>query len=174
MFFESWFGLIRVIVVGVLAYFALIFWLRISGKRTLSKWNAFDFVVTVALGSTLANVLLSKDVVLVEGVFAFLVLIGLQWIITSLSVRYSVVQRIVKAEPTLLLIGGQLIDETLKSQRVTESEVRAAVRDAGIIAVEEVEAVVLETDGSFSVMRKTENKLRSALSDVSIAAEEYC
>jgi len=166
MFFESWFGLIRVIVVGVLAYFALIFWLRISGKRTLSKWNAFDFVVTVALGSTLASVLLSKDVALVEGVLAFLVLIGLQYVITLLSVRFSVVQRMIKAEPTLLLSRGQFIHESLKSQRVTESEVRAAVREAGMAAIEEVAAVVLETDGSFSVMGKTESKLRSALTDV--------
>ena len=172
MFFESWFGLIRVMVVGVLAYLALIFWLRISGKRTLSKWNAFDFVVTVALGSTLATVLLSKDVALVEGVLAFLVLIGLQYIITSLSVRYSVVQRIVKAEPALLFSRGQFLHETLKSQRVTESEVRAAVRDSGIGAIEDVAAVVLETDGSFSVMRTTENRSRSALADVAGYSDE--
>jgi uncharacterized membrane protein YcaP (DUF421 family) len=172
MFFESWFGLIRVFVVGVFAYLGLIFWLRISGKRTLSKWNAFDFVVTVALGSTLATVLLSKNVALVEGVFAFAVLIGLQYIITSLTVRYSVVRRIIKAEPTLLLSRGQFIHETLRSQRVTESEVRAAVRDAGIAAIEDVGAVVLETDGSFSVMRKTESKLSSALADVPNFADD--
>lgn len=172
MFFEDWFGLIRVIVVGFCAYVALIFSLRISGKRTLSKWNAFDFVVTVALGSTLATVLLSKDVALVEGVFAFIVLIVLQYIITWLSVRYPVVQRTVKAGPTLLLSRGRFIHESLRSQRVTESEVRAAVRGAGIAAIEEVWAVVLETDGSFSVMKETENKSPSALADVSSADAE--
>lgn len=172
MFFESWFGPIRVIIVGVLAYLALIISLRISGKRTLSKWNAFDFVVTIALGSTLATVLLSKDVALVEGVSAFIVLIGLQYIITWLSVRYSVMERIIKAEPTLLLSRGQFIHESLREQRVTESEVRAAVREAGIVAIEEVGAVVLETDGSFSVMRKTESKSRSALADVSNYGDE--
>lgn len=169
MFFETWLGLIRVIVVGVFAYLGLMLWLRISGKRTLSKWNAFDFVVTIALGSTLATVLLSKDVALVEGIFAFVVLIGLQYIITWLTVRSPMVQRIIKAEPTLLLRRGQFLSEALKSQRVTESEVRAAVRGAGIAAIEEVEAVVLETDGSVSVIAKTENKSRSALSDVSFA-----
>jgi hypothetical protein len=56
MFFESWSGLGRVLVVGVLAYGALVFVLRVSGKRTLSKMNAFDLIVTVALGSTIATV----------------------------------------------------------------------------------------------------------------------
>ena len=60
MFFESWFGIVRVALIGVCAYAALVVMLRVSGKRTLSKMNAFDFVVTVALGSTLATVLSRK------------------------------------------------------------------------------------------------------------------
>ena len=60
MLFDSWAGLGRVVLIGTLAYGALVLLLRISGKRTLSKLNAFDLVVTVALGSTLATVLLSN------------------------------------------------------------------------------------------------------------------
>ena len=85
-FFDTWLALGRTAVVGVLAYLALVFLLRISGKRTLSKMNAFDLVVTVALGSTLATVLLSKNVALANGVLAFALLIGLQFAITWLSV----------------------------------------------------------------------------------------
>lgn len=67
MFFDSWDGLLWVVVVGVLAYAVLILLLRVSGKCTLSKMHAFDLVVTVALGSTLATVLLSESVALAEG-----------------------------------------------------------------------------------------------------------
>ncbi len=93
MFFDSWSGLGRVIVVGVLAYGALVFLLRVSGKRTLSKMNAFDLIVTVALGSTFATVLLSKDVALLEGALAFALLIVLQFVLTWLSVRSKAVRR---------------------------------------------------------------------------------
>jgi uncharacterized membrane protein YcaP (DUF421 family) len=61
--------------------------LRVSGKRTLSKWNAFDFVVTIALGSILATVLLSKDVRLAEGLTACALLVGLQFLNTWIAVR---------------------------------------------------------------------------------------
>ena len=71
MFFDTWSGLLRIIVVGTLAYAALVVLLRVWGKRTLSRMNAFDFVVTVALGSTLATVLLSRNVALLEGVLTF-------------------------------------------------------------------------------------------------------
>ncbi|MDQ3844263.1 MAG: DUF421 domain-containing protein, partial [Bacteroidota bacterium] len=68
IFFDSWESIIRTIVITVLAYALLIFLLRTSGKRTLSKMNAFDFIVTVALGSTLATVMLNKNVALIDGV----------------------------------------------------------------------------------------------------------
>ncbi len=166
MFFDDWFGLIRVLIVGVLAYVALIIFLRVSGKRTLSKWNAFDFVVTIALGSTLASVIISKDVVLIEGVIAFALLIGLQFVITRLSVRFDSIKNVVKAEPTLLFDKGEFLPEAMRRQRVAESEIRAAIRSNGLAAIEEAEAVVLETDGTFSVVKKSANDSRTALKDV--------
>ncbi|MDQ3601244.1 MAG: DUF421 domain-containing protein, partial [Actinomycetota bacterium] len=68
MWFDTWTDLGRVLIVGPLAYAALVAVLRISGARSLSKLNAFDLVVTVALGSTLATVLLNGSVSLAEGV----------------------------------------------------------------------------------------------------------
>ena len=76
MFFDSGTVLVRTVVVGTLASLALVALLRLAGKRTLSKWNAFDLVVTVAFGSTLATALLSKDTSLAQGVVAFALLVG--------------------------------------------------------------------------------------------------
>ena len=166
MIFGDWYGLERVLILSFLAYFALIVCLRISGKRTLSKWNAFDFVVTIALGSILASQILSKQTPLLEGILAFTVLITLQFLITKLSIYSKFVRDSVKAEPTLLLQNGEFIDRALKSQRVTESEIRAAVRSKGFAALEDVKAVVLETDGSFSVVKNSPTDSFSALSDV--------
>lgn len=87
IFFDSWDSILRTLVITILAYVALIILLRISGKRTLSKMNAFDFIVTIALGSTLATVLLNKSVSLADGVLALFLLIGLQFLITFFSVR---------------------------------------------------------------------------------------
>ncbi|MEO5733736.1 MAG: YetF domain-containing protein, partial [Rubrivivax sp.] len=141
--------------------------LRISGKRTLSKWNAFDFVTTVALGSTLATVMLSKEVSLAQGVLAFAVLIGMQFLITWTSVRSAMVRRLVKSTPTLLLFRGSFVDRAMREQRVTESEVRAAIRSGGAAAIEDVYAVVLETDGSFSVLKDAPRGQPTALADTS-------
>ena len=141
-------------VVGGLAYVALIVFLRISGKRTLSKMNAFDLIVTVALGSTLATIAISADVALVQGILALALLITLQFAITWSSVRWRWIRATVTGEPALLFHRGEYLDTALRRTRVTAEEVRAAVREQGHPALDHVEAVVLETDGSFSVVRK--------------------
>ena len=153
MFFHSWTGLARVPIVGVLAYVALVLFIRISGKRTLTKLNAFDLVVTVALGSTLSSVLLNDSVALAEGLLAMATLIGLQFLVTFASVRSSRIEELVKSEPTLLLRDGRFIDAALKTQRVTRDEVRSALRSGGVTDMEKVHAVVMETDGSMSVLQ---------------------
>jgi uncharacterized membrane protein YcaP (DUF421 family) len=163
MLFSGWDNLLRTLVVGVVAYVALVVFLRVSGKRTLSKMNAFDLIVTVALGSTLATVLLTKDVALAEGALAFALLIGLQFIVTWSSVRVRWVRRLATGEPLMLLYRGEFLPEALRHARVTEDEVRAAVRSAGIDSLSKVQAVVLETNGSFSVVRPDEGGGGSSL-----------
>lgn len=166
MFFDGWEGIWRTALVGALAYVALVLLLRIAGKRTLTKMNAFDLVVTVALGSTLATVLLSKDVALAEGVTAFILLIVLQYVVSWSSVRWARVRQVVSAEPSLLFYRGQMLDCALREQRVREDEVRAAIRSSGQGDVQAVEAVILEADGSFSVIGGAGTRASSVEPDV--------
>ncbi|MDX1547015.1 MAG: DUF421 domain-containing protein [Rhodothermales bacterium] len=152
MLLEDFSPLVRTLLAGLLVYVALIILLRISGKRTLSKWNAFDFIVTIALGSTMATAILSSTVSVVQGTLALALLIFLQYAVTWLSVRVRFVRDLVKAEPTLLVYRGQFLREAMRTERVAEDEVHAALRAHGFGAEADVDAVVLETDGNFSVV----------------------
>ena len=156
VWFDSWSGILRVLLVGPVAYAGLILILRISGKRTLSKMNAFDLVVTVALGSTLATIILSKDVALTEGMVALALLVGFQYLISSFAVRSARFSRLVKAEPTLVFFQGAFLSGPMRAVRVVEAEVLAGIRKAGIGSLEDVEAVVLESDGTFNALRRSD------------------
>jgi uncharacterized membrane protein YcaP (DUF421 family) len=153
VFFDSWQGLMRVLTTGTCAYLSLVLLLRISGKRTLSKLNAFDLIVTIALGSILATLLLSRDVPLLEGIAAFALLVCLQAAITALSVRSKRVSGWVKSEPTLLVFRGRILEAAMTRERVTFDEVLAALRASGVPSLEQAHAVVLETDGTLSVLQ---------------------
>lgn len=154
-FFEGWDSLLRILLVGPVIYAALVSTLRISGKRTLSKLNAFDLVVTVALGSVLGAVLVNASISVAEGVVAIAVLVLSQLAVTFLSVRWSSFENFVKAEPSVVLEGGTPRTKEMRSVRVTRRELRAAMREAGVTAEEDVEAITLETDGSLTVVKRS-------------------
>ena len=163
MFFDSWDAILRVLVLGSSAYLALVMLLRVSGKRTLAKMNAFDLVVTVALGSALATIILSKDVALAQGVTAFLLLALVQYVIAALSARFRAVEAVVKSDARCLVSDGKMAEQAMREERVTREEVLAAIRSAGYGDLEWIAAVVLETDGSFSVIPSNQVGKRSAL-----------
>jgi uncharacterized membrane protein YcaP (DUF421 family) len=144
--------LVRTVVVGIPAYLALILLLRLAGKRTLSQMNAFDFIVTVSLGSTLAAIMISPDVSLAEGVLALFLLVAMQFVITWTSLRSQKVARLAKSEPAALVYRGQLMRAAMNRERVLEAELQAAVRERGLGSIEDADLVVLETDGTLSVI----------------------
>lgn len=154
MLWNDWTSVLKIVVVGTGSYAALLVLQRISGKRTLSKLNAFDLVVTVALGSTLATTILSPDVALADGVVAFGVLMLLQLAVTFVSVRIPGFKKLLKASPALLVDNGSTLHDALRRERVTEDEVLQAVRSTGKDSLDGL-SVVLETNGKMSVVSRS-------------------
>ena len=168
MWFDDWSDIVRVLIVGTAAYVGLVALLRISGKRTLAKLNAFDLVVTVAFGSTLATILLSSDVSYAEGVTALILLAVLQFVAAMISSRLRLGRAVITARPTLLLHEGVILGERLREQRISADEIRQAVRASGAGSLADIAAVVLETDGSLSVIGADRLGDGSALGGLSV------
>lgn len=162
MFFQDWSGIVRTLLVGALAYITLVLFLRVSGKRTLSKLNAFDLVVTVALGSTLSAIVLQESVALAEGAAALALLIFLQFAVTYWSVRSKTFAKVLRSEPTLLAHAGAFCSSAMQRERITEEEALAAVRSSGGRDVTEIENLVLESDGSISASLRARPESASA------------
>src|SRR5690242_7268282 len=99
---------IRTLTVAPAVYLALVVVLRVSGKRTLAKLNAFDLVVTVALGSLLASAAVESNVGFVQAALAIGLLVALQAVVSWSSARWGRVRQLVTATPTALVVDGQL------------------------------------------------------------------
>lgn len=165
MWISTWSDLVRILLVGAAAYVTLVVILRTSGKRTLAKLNAFDLIVTVALGSTLATIFLDDNITWDQGAVALATLALLQFVVASVTSRLGG-RTVVTAEPTLLVRRGQILEQALLSQRVTEAELCQAVRSSGVGDIAMVTAAVLETDGTISVVTQQQAGGGSALRDV--------
>ena|SRR5437868_8121246 len=171
-FFNGWYDIGRTVTLSIIGFTALIIMLRVSGKRTLSKLNVFDFVFVVAVGSVFAATIIEKDVTLLEGIVALGTLIGIQILLAEIAARWDVADRIINGHPTLLFSHGKFIPRALKRERITEGEVRAAIREKGITRVEDVDAVVLENDGSLSVSWESKRPGESSLVDARVPGGE--
>ena len=165
-FLASWDTLAAVAVSAVVIYALLVAMLRLSGKRTLAKFNAFDFVVTVALGSMVATTILNDETSVAAGALGIALLIGLQMAVSYGVTRWRGVQQVIKSQPRLLYYRGEFQRDSLLSERVSTEEIRLVVRHQGYAKLDDLLAVVLETDGTMSVIGKDVSAPMDALSNV--------
>lgn len=156
-FWGGWQPLFRIVVVGTLTYLGIILILRISGKRTLASMNAFDFIVTVAMGSAFGRVLTAGSVSVAEALTAFLLLVILQYTITWIEIRSKFFHNFVTSQPSLLYFNGNFIEKNMRRERINRDNLLGAVRKKKFGDLNEVEAIIMETDGSISIIRKNKN-----------------
>ena len=165
-FFDGWQGPLRVILLAAMGYGALLIMLRASRKRSLSKMNVFDFIFIVVTGELIAIMVMDENVAFAEGMAGVAVLLGLQVLISWLTTRSKSVEHWINGEPSLLMRRGRFLQGEMKAQRITENEILSAIREEGLADLDQVEAVVLETNGSLSIIHSGESDGTSALRDV--------
>lgn len=165
-FFDGWEPIARILVVGALAYTALVLLLRVSGKRTLTQMSGFDFIITVALGATFGRMLTARDVPLAEAVTAFLLLMALQYAAGRMEIRSPRFARLVTAPPVLLFCHGEFLNHAMEREQFTQAELRSALRERGLGSFEKVSAIVLESNGQLTVIESSQVGDGSALEDL--------
>jgi uncharacterized membrane protein YcaP (DUF421 family) len=158
--------LLRILLVGTSAYVAIVLILRISGKRTLASMSAFDFIIAVAVGAVFGRTLTTKDLSITETFTAFLLLALLQFIFAYLEINFPIFKKIFNTKPTLLFYKGEYIDKNLHKERLDKSKVISAARKNGFGNMDEVTAVILEIDASFSVIGKSDEGASCTFKDI--------
>lgn len=136
-------------------YFAVILFTRIAGKRSFSKMSSFDFAMTIAIGSIIGSTLLLASVNLSTGIVGLASVFLLQQLFAYLR-RYPSFGKLVENKPFLLMQGSEVLEDNLKRARVTKGDLRAKLREANVIRLSQVKAVVFETTGDISVLHTQE------------------
>lgn len=165
LLFKNWESIGHVAICAVLAYFTLFLFIRIAGKRTLAKLTAFDFVVTVTLGSTLSSMILGK-VTLAEGAAALVVIISLQYLLAWSARKSKSLEKVINSSPTLVFYRGTFLKDAMAKEVLTEEEIYAEFRKYRMLDVDQVEAVVMELNGELTVIKKSQGATHTSLADI--------
>lgn len=146
--------LLQVLISAIAFYVYIVALMRLSGKRTAGNMNNFDWIINVAIGSIIASGILVRDVSMLDAGVAVTVLAALQWATTWATLRSRRFARLIKPTPRLLLRDGAFLEGSMLAERITEDEIKSALRRAGVSQLETSGAVVIETNGQLSVMRR--------------------
>lgn len=157
LFDISFSSLLGILISGTTIYVAVILFTRIFGKRSFSKMSSFDFAMTIAVGSIIATTMLSSSVSLWEGLFGLLLIFILQ-LSAAFFRRYRSFSKTIDNTPLLLMDGSTILYENLKQARVTETDLRSKLREANVLQLSQVQAVVFETTGDISVLHSTSDE----------------
>ena len=155
MFFDSipFDTVVRAFVLSAFAVFWIIAVVRMVGLRSFSKMTAFDFVVTVATGSLLAGASQATTwPAFFQPVIAMAALLGVQLVVARLRIVSDRFETIIQNAPLLLMRDGRILSEALVASRVAEDDLVAKLREANVLEMKDVRAVVLETTGDISVL----------------------
>lgn len=150
--YTSWTAALMVIISTVAIYVSLIILTRLAGLRSFSKMSSFDFAVTVAIGSVIASTILTRNPPLLQAAVGLSSLYCVQILVAWLRGRSQAFNRMVNNKPLLLMKGSTIVEENLKKAQVTHADLRAKLREANVIRLSQVKAVVMEATGDISVL----------------------
>jgi uncharacterized membrane protein YcaP (DUF421 family) len=148
---------LEIAVTAVIFYAYMVFLLRISGKRTTMSMTSFDFVSTVAMATIIGSTILQGTISLIEGMIAVTALVAMQWVAGLVSARNATIRQIITSNPTLLFKDGEFYEQNLAAVRISQEQLLQKVRAAGHAGTASVNAIVMESAGSVSVIEKSKS-----------------
>jgi len=154
LFFDNIDKLGRIVLTAVTIYVLIVIITKVSGKRSTSQLNNFDWIVTVMIGSLGASTILLKNIPLIEGISSILVLYVMQFLVTkyaSISPQFS---SFILSEPRIVFYQGQFLPDAMRAERLTRQELECAMRSEGVNNFDDVEAIVFESDAQLTIIPK--------------------
>jgi len=159
--------ILQILGSAVIIYILIIVYIRLLGKRSTSEFNNFDWIVTVSVGSILASTVILKDISVIEGGIGIFILMLLQFIVTKFMYKSKSIREVVKSTPQLLLFEGEFIEENMRRERILKPEIYAAIRQEGLKSINQIYAIVLETNSRISIIQNdNSDEFGFSLSDV--------
>ena len=149
--------ILKMLFAGVCIYIYILAITKIAGKRTFAKMSSFDFAVTIAMGSILADAVNKPGSSLMPAFVSLAILAVLQVVFAKLRSSSDQFENAVSNTPILLMDGERILHENLKKALVSQSDLMGKLREANVLRLSQVQAVVFETTGDISVLHTSDN-----------------
>lgn len=144
----------NIILRSLAVYVFIILAIRLFGKKELSQLSITDLVLILLISNAVQNAMVGPDSSLSGGLVAALTLFVLNYLIKIISFKSKVFSKVLEGEPVMLVYKGFVKNKNLQNQKITIEELEAVAREHGVKNIKDAELIMLEKDGSISVISK--------------------
>ncbi|MGB3150279.1 MAG: YetF domain-containing protein [Maribacter sp.] len=148
---------LQMILAGVLIYLYLLIVTRVAGKRTFAKMTSLDFAITIAMGSILADAVNKPEGNFIPAIVSVAILALLQLLFAKLLSNSKSLEKVATNTPILLMDGEHMLEDNMRRALVSKSDLMGKLREANVLKLTQVKAVVFETTGDISVLHTNQN-----------------
>lgn len=136
---------------AAVGYAFLLIAFRVLGRRELGRLTNFDLVVVLVVANVMQNSMIGDDNSLTGGLIGAATVLGLNSLVAGAVYISRRAERIVDGDPVVIVADGRLLRSRLRRELITENEVLAAARSAGIQELADVRLAILESTGEINV-----------------------
>ena len=151
-------AVLKIFVSTILVFTTLILFVRISGLRSFAKMSSIDFASTIAIGSILAATIVNDSPSVLKGGVAVGCILLFQTLFSKMTLKFDWFDKLVSNQPLMLMEGKDILYDNLHKTNLSEGDLMAKLREANVLQLSEVKAVILETTGDISVLHGEEDK----------------
>ena len=166
----TWLEALSIVVATISIYLLMVVLVRLLGQRMLSSFSSYDLAAVIAFGGILARAALGDAPRLAGGAVALLTLVALQ-AFSGMLRKSAFGARLLVNRPILLVAHGKPLEANLRRCHISHKELHSRLRQAGVASLAQVQAVVFEPSGAFSVIR-TGQQLEAELFEEVVGLEE--
>ena len=157
----------------IFLYLVLIAVIRMMGKRQIGEMEPSEFVVTMLVANLASIPMQDGGIPLYSGLVPILTVLGVELILSALSMRFVKLRRLLCGKPVILIDNGKILQENLRSTRITLDELTELLREKDVLSPDTVQYAILETNGNLSVFPFPKHRPASAKDAAIQAAKQY-
>jgi uncharacterized membrane protein YcaP (DUF421 family) len=150
-------GLLEVSLRTIIGFLLLLTLTRLLGKKQLGQLTIFTYITSIAMGNIAGDMVVHRDVKLIEGVVGLILWAGLTFLIEYISLKSSKARVLLDGEPTIVIKKGELMQKELAALRLNMDDLSMLLRINDVFSIKEVDYAILEPNGQLSVLKKPEN-----------------
>ncbi|MGE6203079.1 DUF421 domain-containing protein [Guptibacillus hwajinpoensis] len=140
----------------LVGFLALLVLTKALGKTQITQITPFDFISSLVLGELVGNAIYDKEVNILSIIYAVLLWGVLIYIVEWITQKFRSTRSILEGNPSIVISHGKINRRQLQKNKLDINQLQNLLRQKDVFSLREVEFAILETNGSISVLKKSD------------------